>query len=73
MWICNVHSCGVLSFIVSLCITIGFSWRIASVRECVVRNRFPGVAQLAERLLWEQEAAGSRPVTRTKSIDAPLV
>ena len=28
---------------------------------------FPGVAQLVARLLWEQDAAGSNPVTRTKS------
>ena len=27
---------------------------------------FPGVAQLVARLLWEQDAAGSNPVTRTK-------
>ena len=26
---------------------------------------FPGVAQLVARLLWEQDAAGSSPVTRT--------
>ena len=26
---------------------------------------YPGVAQLVERLLWEQDAAGSNPVTRT--------
>ena len=26
----------------------------------------PGVAQLVGRLLWEQDAAGSNPVTRTK-------
>ena len=25
----------------------------------------PGVAQLVARLLWEQDAAGSNPVTRT--------
>lgn len=25
----------------------------------------PGVAQLVGRLLWEQDAAGSNPVTRT--------
>ena len=26
---------------------------------------YPGVAQLVARLLWEQDAAGSNPVTRT--------
>ena len=26
--------------------------------------RFPGVAQLVARLIWDQEAAGSSPVTR---------
>lgn len=30
--------------------------------------KFPGVAQLVERLLWEQDAAGSNPVTRTTSL-----
>ena len=28
----------------------------------------PGVAQLVARLLWEQDAAGSNPVTRTISL-----
>ena len=27
---------------------------------------YPGVAQMVARLLWEQDAAGSNPVTRTK-------
>ena len=27
--------------------------------------RFPGVAQLAAHLIWDQEVAGSSPVTRT--------
>ena len=27
---------------------------------------FPGVAQLVARLIWDQEAAGSNPVTRIK-------
>ena len=26
----------------------------------------PGVAQLVERVVWDHEAAGSKPVTRTK-------
>ena len=30
----------------------------------------PGVAQLVARLLWEQDAAGSNPVTRTKKTDS---
>ena len=30
-------------------------------------SRYPGVAQLVARLLWEQDAAGSNPVTRTMS------
>ena len=29
-------------------------------------SSYPGVAQLVARLLWEQDAAGSNPVTRTK-------
>ena len=28
-------------------------------------TKYPGVAQLVARLLWEQDAAGSNPVTRT--------
>ena len=28
---------------------------------------YPGVAQLVARLLWEQDAAGSNPVTRTNA------
>ena len=33
----------------------------------IVTNRtFRGVAQLVARLLWEQDAAGSSPVTSTK-------
>ena len=31
----------------------------------------PGVAQLVARLLWEQDAAGSNPVTRTKKEESP--
>ena len=26
---------------------------------------YPGVAQMVERVVWDHEAAGSRPVTRT--------
>ena len=33
--------------------------------------RRPGVAQLVARLLWEQDAAGSNPVTRTKIEESP--
>ena len=29
------------------------------------KMKYPGVAQLVARLLWEQDAAGSNPVTRT--------
>ena len=35
-------------------------------------RRRPGVAQLVARLLWEQDAAGSNPVTRTKKEESPL-
>ena len=31
------------------------------------KMKYPGVAQLVARLLWEQDAAGSNPVTRTTS------
>ena len=33
---------------------------------------YPGVAQLVGRLLWEQDAAGSNPVTRTKDPKSAL-
>ena len=33
-----------------------------------LKSTYPGVAQLVARLLWEQDAAGSNPVTRTKSL-----
>ena len=32
----------------------------------ITKFHYPGVAQLVARLLWEQDAAGSNPVTRTK-------
>ena len=31
----------------------------------ILLTLYPGVAQLVARLLWEQDAAGSNPVTRT--------
>ena len=34
---------------------------------------FPGVAQMVERVVWDHEAAGSRPVTRTKTPLKPMV
>ena len=30
-------------------------------------NRYPGVAQLGARVVWDHQAAGSIPVTRTKT------
>ena len=30
-------------------------------------NRYPGVAQLGARVVWDHQAAGSIPVTRTKN------
>ena len=33
--------------------------------SCKLSLVYPGVAQLVARLLWEQDAAGSNPVTRT--------
>lgn len=29
-------------------------------------NKYPGVAQLGARVVWDHQAAGSIPVTRTK-------
>ena len=43
--------------------TCFFFLRMVSCRK----TEYPGVAQLVARLLWEQDAAGSDPVTRTKS------
>lgn len=37
-------------------------------RSMFVLQFYRGVAQLVERLLWEQEAAGSRPVTSTTAV-----
>ena len=34
---------------------------------------YPGVAQLVARLLWEQDAAGSNPVTRTNFLGKTAV
>ena len=34
---------------------------------------FPGVAQLVARVVWDHQAAGSNPVTRTKNPLKPLV
>ena len=34
---------------------------------------FPGVAQLVARVVWDHQAAGSNPVTRTKTPLKPLV
>ena len=34
-------------------------------RGIIAKTEYPGVAQLVARLLWEQDAAGSNPVTRT--------
>ena len=39
---------------------------------CAKQHGYPGVAQLVARLLWEQDAAGSNPVTRTSS-ETPLM
>ena len=33
-------------------------------------NRYPGVAQLGARVVWDHQAAGSIPVTRTKFADS---
>ena len=47
----------VLAFLISMM----YNTREAQKHLCL----FPGVAQLVARLLWEQDAAGSNPVTRT--------
>ena len=40
---------------------------LANGKAHLLRMEYPGVAQLVARLLWEQDAAGSNPVTRTIS------
>ena len=30
------------------------------------KSKYPGVAQLVARVVWDHQAAGSNPVTRTK-------
>ena len=37
------------------------------------KTAFPGVAQMVERVVWDHEAAGSRPVTRTRKSTACAV
>lgn len=39
---------------------------------CLHRGFYLGVAQLAERLFWEQEAVGSSPTTQTMRVHTPL-
>ena len=35
-------------------------------RGIMAEIAYPGVAQMVERAVWDREAAGSKPVTRTK-------
>ena len=35
-------------------------------RAIIMTTKYPGVVQLVARDIWEQDAAGSNPVTRTK-------
>ena len=37
-------------------------------RHRISYRLYPGVAQLVARVLWEHEAAGSNPVTRTTTL-----
>ena len=37
-----------------------------STQKAEKLNRYPGVAQLGARVVWDHQAAGSIPVTRTK-------
>ena len=32
------------------------------------KSKYPGVAQLVARVVWDHQAAGSNPVTRTKNL-----
>ena len=39
---------------------------MADYRQLRLSISYPGVAQMVERVVWDHEAAGSKPVTRTK-------
>ena len=57
--------------IVQICIQIQKKFWGLDVSACAMINYigkmiYRGVAQLVARLLWEQDAAGSSPVTSTK-------
>ena len=39
---------------------------MADYRQLRLSISYPGVAQLVERVVWDHEAAGSKPVTRTR-------
>ena len=45
---------------------------LPAVLFCPNRGFYLGVAQLEERLLWEQEAVGSSPTTQTMRVHTPL-
>lgn len=45
---------------------------LPAVLTCLHCGFYLGVAQLAERLFWEQEAVGSRPATQTMRVHIPL-
>ena len=42
------------------------SWQGGSARGLIKHNVYPGVAQLVARVVWDHDAAGSNPVTRTR-------
>ena len=39
---------------------------MADYRQLKTSISYPGVAQMVERVVWDHEAAGSKPVTRTR-------
>lgn len=45
---------------------------LPAVLTCLHRGFYLGVAQLVERLFWEQEAMGSSPATQTMRVHIPL-
>ncbi len=49
--------------------SVDFAFDHSLSHNCEKFNKYPGVAQLGARVVWDHQAAGSIPVTRTKFAD----